>query len=91
MLNLIPKPSAISTSAEWFTLSSTTKILIANPDAEVSTIANYLAGFLEQHTHLKLAIVTEMQGMGNIELKLNDDASLGEEGYELFIQTEAFA
>jgi len=88
MLNLIPKPSAISTSAEWFTLSSTTKILIANPDAEVSTIANYLAGFLEQHTHLKFAIVTETQGMGNIELKLNDDASLGEEGYELFIQTE---
>ena len=88
MLNLIPKPSAISTSAEWFTLSSTTKILIANPDAEVSTIANYLAGFLEQHTQLKLAIVTEMQGMGNIELKLNDDASLGEEGYELFIKTE---
>ena len=88
MLNLIPKPSAISTSVEWFTLSSTTKILIANPDAEVSTIANYLAGFLEQRIHLKLAIVTEMQGRGNIELKLNDDASLGEEGYELFIKTE---
>jgi len=88
MLNLIPKPSAISTSTEWFTLSSTTKIITANPDAEVSAIGNYLAGYIEQHTHLKLAIATETQGKGNIELKLNDDASLGEEGYELFIQTE---
>jgi len=88
MLNLIPKPSAISTSTEWFTLSSTTKIITANPDAEVSAIGNYLAGYIEQHTHLKLVIAAEDQGIGNIQLKLNNDASLGEEGYELFIQTE---
>ncbi|HXD11949.1 MAG TPA: beta-N-acetylhexosaminidase [Anaerolineales bacterium] len=88
MLNLIPKPTEINTATGWFTLSHTTKIITASTAAEVATIANHLADSIEQHTGLKLVVVAEYQGTGNIDLKLNKDASLGEEGYELSIEAE---
>lgn len=88
MFNLIPRPTEIKTANGWFALSHTTKIVTTSPDAEVSTIGNYLAGYIEQHTDLKLVIATEDQGRGNIELELDNDPSLGEEGYELAIEAE---
>jgi hexosaminidase len=87
MLNLIPKPAVITPAAGAFTVTPITKISAANTEA--FTIGKLLAEYIEQHTNLKLAVVEAGQDPGNIQLKLNADTNLGEEGYELSIQTDA--
>jgi hypothetical protein len=81
MHNLIPKPASLITSAGAFTLSAATKIIASN--AEVFAIGQLLADYVEQHTKLKLAVMDDDQGSGNIHLKLNADTSLGDEGSPL--------
>ena len=88
MHNLIPKPASINTSTGWFTLTPTTKIIASQTDTETFAIGNLLADSIEQHTKIRLAVIDEDQGSGNIQLKLSDDPGLGEEGYELVIQTD---
>jgi len=88
MLSLIPIPTELNITTGWFTLSHNTKIVTTSTDTEVSTIAKYLAGYIEQHANLKPVILSEDQGSGNIDFRLKSDASLGEEGYELSIEAE---
>jgi hexosaminidase len=87
MHNLIPKPAIITPSAGEFTLSPTTQIITAN--TEIFAIGILLAEFIEHHTNLKLAVVEDAHGSGNIHLKLNTDSSLGKEGYALSIQPDS--
>jgi len=87
MHNLIPKPAIITPSTGEFSLSPTTKISTTN--VEAFAVGTLLAEYIEQYTNLKLAIVEDAQGSGNIHLKLNTDTSLCEEGYELSIQQDS--
>src|SRR5215204_2905341 len=88
MSNLIPKPATLNAATGEFALSHTTKIVASSANAETFAIAKLLADNIEQHVKFKLAVMDEDQSPGNIHLQLNDDASLGEEGYELSIQTD---
>src|SRR5689334_15178028 len=87
MLNLIPMPASINPSVGEFTLSHTTKIVAT--DAKTQAIGKLLASYIEQHTQLQPAVVDDDQSQGNIHLKLIRDSNLGEEGYELIIQTDS--
>ncbi len=87
MLNLIPMPASINPSAGEFTLSRTTKIFAT--DGKTLAIGKLLASYIEQHTQLQPAVVVDDQSQGNIHLKLISDPNLGEEGYELVIQTDS--
>ncbi len=89
MNNLIPKPASLNMSAGEFTLSQTTKISVSNTETEVQAIGNLLANYIEHHAKLRLAVVDDNQSLGNIHLKLNNGTNLGEEGYELTIQTDS--
>jgi hexosaminidase len=88
MLNLIPKPASFNTLVGEFALSKTTKIGTLTPTSETLAIAKLLANYIEQHTQLSL-VVGDAQGSGNIHLALNNDSTLGEEGYELTIQADS--
>ena len=88
MSNLIPKPASLNAATSEFTLSHTTKIVAPRAGVETFAIGKLLADAIEKHTKLKLAVVDEDQSPGNIRLQLNDNANLGEEGYELSIQTD---
>jgi len=87
MHNLIPKPAIIAPSAGEFALSPTSKISTTN--VEALAVGALLAEYIEQHTNLTLTVVEDARSSGNIHLKLNRDASLGEEGYELSIQPDS--
>lgn len=80
MLNLIPKPVSLLTSNGEFTLSEQTRVHADSSDAEIRRLAQYAA----EQLHLN---VGENPRAGNISLELNNDTSLGEEGYELSITT----
>ncbi len=87
MLNLIPMPASINPSAGEFTLSRTTKIVAT--DGKTLAIGKLLASYIEQHTQLQPAVVDDDQSLGNIYLNLIGNPNLGEEGYELVIQTDS--
>jgi hexosaminidase len=87
MLNLIPLPASINPSAGEFTLSRTTKIVATN--GKTLAIGKLLASYIEQHTQLQPAVVDDDQILGNVQIKLVSDPNLGEEGYELIIQTDS--
>jgi hexosaminidase len=86
MYNLIPKPASITLSEGGFLLSSETKI-VSGTEGAIRAIGRLLAEYMEQHTKLKLAVVDAHQNLGNIHLILNGDISLGEEGYELIVDS----
>jgi hexosaminidase len=57
----------------------------------MAAIASLLADYLEQVSGKKIDLAQEnaVQAAGNIQLALNGDASLGAEGYELSVTTDA--
>jgi hexosaminidase len=91
MLNLIPKPASIRLGIGNFTVLPGTTILIKKEDAEIAAIARFLARYLQQANEQEILIGNEKmdQSTGNIQLKLNGDSGLGEEGYELYIATDS--
>jgi len=86
MHNLIPKPASITISEGGFLLSSETKI-VSGTEGAIHAIGRLLAEYIEQHTKLNLAVVDAHQNLGNIHLILNGDTRLGEEGYELIVDS----
>ncbi|MEP6894400.1 MAG: beta-N-acetylhexosaminidase [Chloroflexota bacterium] len=88
MHNLIPKPASFNMLTGEFVLSSSIKIIAPNINAEVVEIGNQFVDDIEKQTKLKLEVTDGDQSLGNIQLKLNDDNTLGEEGYELSIQPD---
>src|SRR5215212_6654325 len=91
MHNLIPTPASILPSAGSFTISSSTKITLQNKNEEMTSIANLLSAYLGRASGFEIETVDadEAQGVGDIELQLNREKNLGEEGYELSITTDA--
>ncbi len=88
---LIPQPTSIFPSAGNFIISANTKILPQKDNHEVRSIANLLSAYLQEVSGYELLIseANATKNDGNLQLTLNGDASLGEEGYELSITTES--
>ena len=88
---LIPKPATIFASAGEFMVSSKTRIFGPKENSEIASIANLLSGYLQQVSSYEVAVVEENndQNLGNIQLSLTEEGSLGEEGYELSVTTES--
>jgi hexosaminidase len=88
---LIPKPTSFFQSSGAFTISSSTKILPQKDNHEVTSIANLLATYLQEvcGDEVSVSDAGSDQDAGNIQLILNGDPGLGEEGYELSITTDA--
>jgi hexosaminidase len=89
MNHLIPLPASIKPSAESFRLTDQTKIIIADSEPEIFALGNLLKEYVQQHTGLQLEVATDGQGLGNIQLQLQNNATLGDEGYELSISTDS--
>jgi hexosaminidase len=91
MHNLIPKPTSFFQSSGVFAISPKTKILPQKDNHEVMPIANLLSTYLQEVSGDEVVIsdTSSDQRVGNIQLTLNGDASLGEEGYELSITTDS--
>jgi len=88
--NLIPFPTSIIPSTGSFEVSNTTRISI-EPSGELEALGNYLAEQMEEATGIRNVIysASEDQKVGSIQLALDSDTGLGEEGYELSISTNA--
>jgi hexosaminidase len=91
MLNLIPKPTSLLSGKGNFTISRDTKILVKMENEESVGIAKLLSISLQPEHSYELADsdASADQSSGNIQLILNGDKSLGEEGYELSITTDS--
>lgn len=90
MINLIPKPASIFESEGSFIVSTDVNIFITHNNSEVSFIARLLALYLAEATsddHFNIYVASHK--MDNIQLSLNNDTSLGEEGYELSITSDS--
>jgi hexosaminidase len=86
--NLIPKPVSVAATGSSFDLTDQTDIYVQGESEELLRIGQYLADKLNPSTELGLEVktTTEAPGPGNIFLSLADDnAELGDEGYELTI------
>jgi hexosaminidase len=88
--NLIPFPTSIIPSTGSFVVSNTTEISI-EPSGELEALGNYLAEQMGEATGIRNVInsASEDQKVGSIQLALDGDTDLGEEGYELSISTNA--
>jgi hexosaminidase len=88
---LIPKPTSFFQSSGAFTISPGTKILSQKDHPGVSAIANLLSAYLQEVCGYNTSISDDssVQGAGDIQLTLDGDPGLGEEGYELSITTDA--
>lgn len=84
--SFIPFPSSSLPSTGDFTISSGTVISIETSE-EVAALGNYLAKQIEGATGSPIPVSSAIEKEGNIQLALDGDAGLGEEGYELSIST----
>ena len=73
-----------------FTILPDTTILLNTEDEEIVAIGNLLSAYLGQAGKHEVALTDANAGQsaGNIQLSLNGDPALGEEGYELSITPE---
>jgi len=86
--NMIPKPVSVVSSGSSFDLTDQTDIYIQGESPELMQIGQYLANKLNPSTGLSLEVksTVNVPAPGNIYLSLKDnDAELGDEGYELTI------
>ncbi|HCY40104.1 MAG TPA: beta-N-acetylhexosaminidase [Prolixibacteraceae bacterium] len=86
--NVIPKPVSVVTTGESFDLTDQTDIYVQGESAGLLQIGQYLADKLNPSTGLAIGVKTtsEIPASGNIYLALSEnDAELGDEGYELTI------
>lgn len=88
---LIPNPVYLEKTEGAFEFSEYTKIKVAEEDVGVLKIAQYLADLLKPATGYPFEISQDpsISKEGNISLKLKDDSTLGDEGYELLISSES--
>ena len=85
MLNLIPKPTSITSNPGAYELSASTTI---NADPELQSLASYLSAQLQSFTGWQLPVTAPGQDKGGISLILGPDTILGNEGYELSISVD---
>ena len=82
---LIPKPVSVTADGGRYKLSSST-VIVAGENTQVTDIAGYLADGINQLTGLNISVETTGSPVNTIQLVLSEeDAGLGEEGYQLNI------
>jgi hexosaminidase len=88
---LIPKPTSISRTLGNFTISANTNILVQHDNQEVASIANLLSTYIQGVSGYEIVVsdANAAHRSGSIQLILKSDTSLGEEGYELSINTDS--
>jgi hexosaminidase len=85
-LSIIPKPLSVEGTGEWFVLDHETTINYPANNHEVHGVANYFAGRLRPATGYELSVgATGEKEKGAIIFTVLEDASTGEEGYDLEI------
>jgi len=90
--NIIPKPVSIVPTGESFDLTDQTDIYVQGESAELLQIGQYLADKLNPSTGLGIEVKTTSEApvSGSIYLSLTEnDAELGDEGYELTITAKS--
>ena len=85
MLNLIPKPASIHFNPGGFILSSSAVIQADRSEEVILSLASYLSARVQSATGWQLAVNSSNRATEIITLEIDDDPSLGEEGYELII------
>lgn len=86
--NLIPKPVSVTATAKVFEITKRTGVYIEGESAELQLVGQYLADLLNPATgfNSKVSSTDGEPKSGSIYLALSDnDAELGDEGYEITI------
>lgn len=85
--DVIPKPASMKPGNGIFRLTESSSIIIPAGEEEVQKIAEYLGGRLRTATGYKLQVSSGKaeKGSGNIILAIENDATLGDEGYMLSV------
>jgi hexosaminidase len=89
---IIPKPVSIVPTGKFFKLTNQTDIYVQNDSSGSFRIGQYLADRLNPSTGLVMEVKSsvEVPGPGNISLLLvENDAELGNEGYELVVDEKS--
>ena len=83
--HIIPKPLELTATGSSFALKKGLQIVLAEGQDEINGVGEYLAQFLRPGTGLSLPIVTSdvVPRNNSIYLSLEEDSSLGNEGYHL--------
>ena len=91
--NLIPLPVSIAPTHNQFGLNANAQIFIAPATPDPLRVANFLADDLRNATGYALPVIADppTRARGGIILTLHDDATLGDEGYELNIAPDGVA
>jgi hexosaminidase len=83
-VNVIPAPLSMEVDGDPFLLDGSTRIWA---ERAASPVGEYLADALRPPTGLPLPHSSDADGSGEIELRLDGDDELGDEGYRLDVTT----
>ncbi|MFN5326432.1 MAG: glycoside hydrolase family 20 zincin-like fold domain-containing protein, partial [Bacteroidota bacterium] len=86
-INIIPQPSSVKQGVGIFTVTSSTQIQYASSDTEVKRIAGELNAAFKRAAGFELKQGTSIKNV--VQLSLVNDASLGNEGYDISVTTDA--
>jgi hexosaminidase len=87
---LVPQPVSVTSGTGYFLINNKTNIQIVTADTAAVWVANFLSGKLSLVTTYPLQVINHSKKQNNntISLILKDDASLGNEGYKLSVNTK---
>ena len=90
---LVPQPVSVTSGTGYFLINNKTKIQIITADTSAIWVANFLSGKLSLVTTYPLQVInhSKKQNGNTISLILEDDASLGNEGYKLTVTTKGIS
>ena len=93
MQNLIPLPASIKSSQGTYTLPSNAAIFVRPDREEIRLVGGFLADCLRPATGFELPVSpAEVASTGGILLKTDGVAAeLGQEGYELVVETDGIS
>jgi hexosaminidase len=86
-INIIPQPSSVKQGVGNFSVTSSTQIQYASSDTEVKRIAGELNAAFKRAAGFELKRGTSIKNV--VQLSLVNDASLGNEGYNISVTTDA--
>jgi hexosaminidase len=86
---LIPKPNLVKSTGDSFGITSSTKIFVSSSSTALLPVAEYLGSKLRPSTGFELKVIqaSEKPASG-IFFTMGNNASLGEEGYEIAIEED---
>lgn len=85
-INIIPVPASLTQGEGRFTITSSTVIVVANP--ELANVSAYLGAKIKASTGYDLAIAKENPQANYIALNIAPELTVGQEGYTLVSTAE---